>query len=156
MTVASYIFIISYDVNNIPKKILRGFIYLFLFLCFSLFFPDLFITLILARFSSFNVFIYTWIINLEKAISLRNYVESRLFNLSCWLVGLVLWHINLCSLFNAKSIFMKIVLFQTIQFIWNITFRLFSVISRTLVNGGCREAFDIFYSPSRLGNKSKC
>ena len=32
-----------------------------------------------------------------------------------WLVGF-LWHINLCKLFNAKSIFMKIVLFQTIQF----------------------------------------
>ena len=28
----------------------------------------------------------------------------------------VLWHINLCRLFNAKSIFMQIVLFQTIQF----------------------------------------
>ena len=28
----------------------------------------------------------------------------------------VLWHINICRLFNAKSIFMKIVLFQTIQF----------------------------------------
>ena len=27
-----------------------------------------------------------------------------------------LWHIKLCRLFNAKSIFMKIVLFQTIQF----------------------------------------
>ena len=33
-----------------------------------------------------------------------------------WLVGWVLWHINLCRLFNTKSIFMKIVLFQTIQF----------------------------------------
>ena len=36
-----------------------------------------------------------------------------------WLVGLVvwvLWHINLCRLFNAKSIFIQIVLFQTIQF----------------------------------------
>ena len=34
-----------------------------------------------------------------------------------WLViGWVLWHINRCRLFNAKSIFMKIVLFQTIQF----------------------------------------
>ena len=33
-----------------------------------------------------------------------------------WLVGCLLWHINLCRLFNAKSIFMKIVLFQTIQF----------------------------------------
>ena len=33
-----------------------------------------------------------------------------------WLVGLVLWHINLYRLFNAKSIFMQIVLFQTLQF----------------------------------------
>ena len=33
-----------------------------------------------------------------------------------YLVGWFLWHINLCRLFNAKSIFMKIVLFQTIQF----------------------------------------
>ena len=34
-----------------------------------------------------------------------------------WLVGwLGLWHINLCRLFKAKSIFMQIVLFQTIQF----------------------------------------
>ena len=32
------------------------------------------------------------------------------------LVGWILWHINLRRLFNAKSIFMKIVLFQTIQF----------------------------------------
>ena len=32
------------------------------------------------------------------------------------LVGWFLWHINLCMLFNAKSNFMKIVLFQTIQF----------------------------------------
>ena len=32
------------------------------------------------------------------------------------LVFWVLWHINLCRLPNAKSIFMKIVLFQTIQF----------------------------------------
>ena len=33
-----------------------------------------------------------------------------------WLGVWVLWHINLCMLFNAKSIFRKIVLFQTIQF----------------------------------------
>ena len=32
------------------------------------------------------------------------------------LVGWLLWHINLRRLFNPKSIFMKIVLFQTIQF----------------------------------------
>ena len=31
------------------------------------------------------------------------------------LVAWVLWHINLCRLFNTKSIFMKIVLFQIIQ-----------------------------------------
>ena len=38
----------------------------------------------------------------------------------CWLVGWLsgwfLRHINLCRLFNAKSIFIQIVLFQTIQF----------------------------------------
>ena len=34
------------------------------------------------------------------------------FGLFFW----VLWHINLCMLLNVKSIFMKIVLFQTIQF----------------------------------------
>ena len=32
------------------------------------------------------------------------------------LVGWVLWHINLWRLFNAKSIFMQIVLFKKIQF----------------------------------------
>ena len=35
---------------------------------------------------------------------------------SSWLVVWVLWLINFCRLFNAKSILMKIVLFQTIQF----------------------------------------
>ena len=34
----------------------------------------------------------------------------------CLLLAWVLWHINLCRLFNAKSIFIQIVLFQTIQF----------------------------------------
>ena len=33
-----------------------------------------------------------------------------------WLVVWILWHIKLCRLFNAKSIFIQIVLFQTIQF----------------------------------------
>ena len=32
-----------------------------------------------------------------------------------WLVG-VLWHVNHCRYFNANSIFIQIVLFQTIQF----------------------------------------
>ena len=38
---------------------------------------------------------------------------------------------------------------------WNFTIRLFSVISRTLIEGVlplCRGAVSIFYSPSRLGN----
>ena len=33
-----------------------------------------------------------------------------------WLVGWILWHINLFRLFNAKSIFIQIILFQTIPF----------------------------------------
>ena len=46
-----------------------------------------------------------------------------------------------------------------LQHCWNLTMRLFSVISRTLVGvcGGvlppCREAVGVFYSPSRLGEK---
>ena len=46
--------------------------------------------------------------------------------------GWVLWHINLCRLFNAKSIFIQI-LFQTIQFsmstqfVKNISFSSYSV-----------------------------
>ena len=40
-----------------------------------------------------------------------------------WYVGLVLWYINLCRLFNAKSILYKqIVLFLTIQFSISIQF----------------------------------
>ena len=42
--------------------------------------------------------------------------SSGAHTLSARLVGWFLWHINLCRLFNAKSIFMQIVLFQTIQF----------------------------------------
>ena len=42
------------------------------------------------------------------------------------------------------------------QHCWNLTIRLFSVISRTLVGRGvlplCRGAVSVFYSPNRLGN----
>ena len=41
-----------------------------------------------------------------------------------------------------------------LQLYWNLTIRLFSVISRTLVEGVlplCREAVSVFYSPSWLG-----
>ena len=44
----------------------------------------------------------------------ESFLEASYFS---WLVFLVLWHIDLCRLSNAKSIFMRIVLFQTIQFI---------------------------------------
>ena len=37
-------------------------------------------------------------------------------NMVGWLVGWVLSHINLCRLFNTKSIFMQKVKFQTNQF----------------------------------------
>ena len=33
-------------------------------------------------------------------------ILDDLKNMVIWLVGWVLWHINLCRLFNAKSIFM--------------------------------------------------
>ena len=35
--------------------------------------------------------------------------QIRLHHLFIWLVGWVLWHINLCRLFNAKSIFIQII-----------------------------------------------
>ena len=50
------------------------------------------------------------------------YKDLALDNLQRWLVGWFLWHINLCRLFNTKSILMQIVssiqtvLIQTIQF----------------------------------------
>ena len=51
-----------------------------------------------------------------STLSNKHSIFSNCFK-SIRLVGcLGLWHINLCRLFNAKSIFMKIVLFQTIQF----------------------------------------
>ena len=40
------------------------------------------------------------------------------------LVVWVLWHINLCRIFNAKSIFIQIVIFQTIQLRMSTQFKL--------------------------------
>ena len=64
-------------------------------------------------------------------------------NSYCWLVGWVLWHINLCRLFNAKSIFIrpristqfkckyslivKTFIFQTIQFIQTVLIQLIQI-----------------------------
>ena len=45
-----------------------------------------------------------------------------------------------------------------LQHYWNLTIRLFSVISRTLVAGVlpfCREAVGVFYSPSQLDNNAE-
>ena len=47
-------------------------------------------------------------------------IDSRVFDANE--VGWVLRHINFCRLFNAKSIFMQIVLFQIIQFSMSIQF----------------------------------
>ena len=47
----------------------------------------------------------------------HSWTRLHLFLTTCHvLVGWVLWHINLCRLFNAKSIFIKIVLFPKIHF----------------------------------------
>ena len=42
--------------------------------------------------------------------------SSFLSNVHNWLVVWVLWYINLCRLFNAKSCFMQILQFQIIPF----------------------------------------
>ena len=39
------------------------------------------------------------------------------------LVGWVVWYVHLCRLFNAKFIFMKIVLFQTVLFSISMQFK---------------------------------
>ena len=49
---------------------------------------------------------FTWIVKLLA----RPHISKSMFG------RLGLWHINLCRLFNDKSIFIQIVLFQTIQF----------------------------------------
>ena len=61
-----------------------------------------------------NVFYFNWIKNKTFDIGWSMLIIFNFMKLMS--VGWVLWHINLSRLFNAKSIFMKIVLFQTIQF----------------------------------------
>ena len=60
-------------------------------------------------------------VDVLKQITQIIYIEKSLFG--CWLVVWVLWHINLCRLFNTKSLFMIIILFQTIQFSINTLFK---------------------------------
>ena len=54
-----------------------------------------------------------------------NYIQIYMFKYVYRLVGWVLWYVNLCRLFNTKSIFMKIVPFQTIQFKISTQFKYF-------------------------------
>ena len=49
----------------------------------------------------------------EKKVKEEKKMNKRKEEIVGWLG---LWHISLCSMFNVNSIFMKIVLFQTIQF----------------------------------------
>ena len=53
--------------------------------------------------------------NLQRVICHKTQTNKQTNNVGC-LVVWVLWHFNLCRLFNTKSIFMKIVIFQIIQF----------------------------------------
>ena len=47
--------------------------------------------------------------NKKKICCLGNEGNRFLFVLVSWLVDRVLWHINLCKLFNAKSMFIQII-----------------------------------------------
>ena len=62
---------------------------------------------------SFSVCIY---LSIKAVSNLSQSVPTYPCILIDWVVFWVLWHINLCRLFKVKSIFMKIVLFQKIQF----------------------------------------
>ena len=62
--------------------------------------------------NSFNECCFTSIKNLSSSFFINSFGRM----LVGWLFVWVLCHTNLWRLFNAKSIFMKIVLFQTIQF----------------------------------------
>ena len=59
-------------------------------------------------------FVYSSNIYVWKFIIFKRNTWKR-FTVDCLTIWF-LWHINLCRLFNAKSVFMKIVQFQTIQF----------------------------------------
>ena len=57
-----------------------------------------------------------WVMRIIHQNYKTKFCPVTVLNIFGWLVLWVLWHINLCRLFNAESIFMKIVLFETIQF----------------------------------------
>ena len=77
-----------------------------------------------------NKLILTYLVRIDQGvIAMKKYsiLPKALDLVVDWLVVWVLWHINLCRLFNAKFIFMQIVLFQTIHFSMSKQFKLFSL-----------------------------
>ena len=65
------------------------------------------------------------------------------------LVLWVLWHINLCRLFNAKSIFIRIVLFQTVQFRISTRFKCkYSLIVKNI----SKSNYSVLLNSSKLAN----
>ena len=68
--------------------------------------------------STVRIYIYIYIYIMLAVDSRTSKTISCNQKIPVWfgLLGGVLWHISLCRLFNTKSIFIQIVLFQTIQF----------------------------------------
>ena len=89
------------------------------------------------------------------------FFEISIFLVS-WLVGWILWRINLCRLLNAKSIFIQIVLFQTIQFSMSTQFncqkhfyfKLFSFIS--VYSNSSNSAKSVYYKHGFCLHTVKC
>ena len=64
------------------------------------------------RLQTIDAFTQTLIFDPIETVSNNNVGEIVGLILWMLLVGWILWHINLCRLFNTKSIFIQIVLFQ--------------------------------------------
>ena len=58
------------------------------------------------RAQSALLFIHNWEENRRIYALVQNEMQPATSRIWTWLVGWVLWHINLCRLFNVKSIFM--------------------------------------------------
>ena len=97
-----------------------------------------------------SIAVYAFPISMLTLLSVDEILLARYMS---WLVGWILWHINLCRLFNAKSIFIQIIssisnnsvqheytaqlsktfLFQTIQFIQTVLIQLIQFSISTFV-----------------------
>ena len=81
-----------------------------------------------------------------------------------WLVGWILWHINLCRLFTAKSIFMKIVPFRIIQFRistpfkckYSLTVKNISISSYSVLSSSSNSAYSVLYNYRFCLHTDKC